>query len=117
TIAQDLIPNLGAASGTTSETGSSCTTGTTGESGGADPEWTNEDDSNGLQNPKTPGGDGWIVGNTIISQNAAVAPDGSMSAATLTATSGSPDSFISDPLVQPSDYYSTSATGSVWIKS
>lgn len=117
TIAQDFIPNAGAGSGTTSETGSSCTTGTGGGSSGAGPEWTNEDDSNGLQNPKAPGGDGWLVGNTTVAQNAAVAPDGSMSATTLTATAGSPDSFISDPLVQPSDYYSTSVTGSVWIKS
>jgi RHS repeat-associated protein len=86
-------------------------------SAGADPApyWTDPDDSNTLINPETPGSSGWGENTASITGNVA-APDGSMTAYTFTASSGSTDSFLWDSVSDAYQYVGETMTGSVWLR-
>ncbi|WP_083808423.1 phage head spike fiber domain-containing protein [Granulicella tundricola] len=120
TAAQDIFSNLAVASGSNGNTGSTTTSGSgaaeTPGGSGAVPQWTNPDDSNllaelGASQP------GWTYTNATVATNAATGPDGLMSAAVVTATSGSQDTYISGTVPNASSYSLETMTGSVWLRS
>jgi YD repeat-containing protein len=118
--AQDIFSNLAVPSGSNGETGSTTTSGsgatsTPGESG-AIQEWTNPDDSNLLLEMSAPNS-GWGSYYATPTPNAAIAPDGTMSATSVSATSGSVDSYVTGQVPNPADYSLETMTGSVWLRS
>jgi hypothetical protein len=93
--AQDFLPTT-TGDGTFSGTGLSCTqpssSGSTFRSG-AIPWWTNPDDSNMVADGDDPTAPGWDSSNTMIpAGNTVLAPDGNMTAGSITANAG--DSLI-----------------------
>lgn len=97
-----------------------CTTGSaagTGSVSGASPQWTNPDDSNMLTNADTPGASSWYVNVGALTASSFAAPDGTMSATTLTANGGSSDTYVTDDVASPALYNSTTVSGSVWLRS
>jgi RHS repeat-associated protein len=96
-----------------------CATGSsagTGSSSGTGPQWTDPDDSNSLLNPDDPGSTGWVNINATLTPSTFAAPDGTMSATTLTANAGSPDSIIAVPVVSPVSFSSTTVVASIWVR-
>lgn len=80
------------------------------------PQWTDPDDSNMLINADTPGANGWGVANATLG-NSLLAPDGTMTASSLTANSGSTDSYIAASATNQYLYDNETMTGSVWLRS
>ena len=114
TAAQDIFSNLAIPSGSNGQTGSTATGGSGAEeapgAGGALPQWTNPDDSNLLGEP----GSYWDMGNTSSVANAAVAPDGTMSA--LAVTGAATNSWVAGFVPNPAQYSGETMTASVWLR-
>jgi RHS repeat-associated protein len=114
TNAQDILgstpettpppPSSGAASGLDGSGGATPT-----------PSWTDPDDSNVLIDPETPGSTGWILNAGAVVGNIA-APDGTTTAYSFTASSGSGDSWINDSVTDAYQYTGETMTGSVWLR-
>lgn len=84
--------------------------------GGATPIWTNPDDSNVLMNPDVPGTAGWVFAAADVT-GGAIAPDGTATASTFIANSGSGDSFLWDQVENASLYAGETMTASIWLRS
>jgi RHS repeat-associated protein len=97
TSAQDVLPS-----------------GTTG-SGQSDND-SSESDTNVLENAEAVGSAGWGAASASITPNSVAAPDGSMTATSVVASSGSQDTYIADTAVNPSLYNSAVFQGSVWLR-
>lgn len=121
TGAQDVFSPTSSGSMSGSGTLGACTSsaGTgSSSSSGANPEWTNPDDSNVLINPDVVGAaQDWGLSEVAVSSNSVVAPDGTTSAATIIANPGSTDSYIADGVASPYLYNGESMVGSVWLRS
>jgi RHS repeat-associated protein len=91
-------------------------TGSNITSDGATPQWTDPDDSNILMNPDAPGAEGWGVPNATIVAGVA-APDGTTTASSFTANSGSTDTYLTDTVMNTDLYDGETMTGSVWLRS
>jgi RHS repeat-associated protein len=75
-----------------------------------------EAEDNTLQSSQQLGGPGWGASNATPTPNAAAAPDGSLTAAVVTANGGSTDSYVDDAVANPSLYDGAAFTGSVWLR-
>ena len=71
---------------------------------------------NALSSPQYIDGSMWGMTNATIVQNSAIAPDGSMTALTMTANSGSTNSYINAVSPTPTLFDGATATGKVWLK-
>ena len=120
TAAQDIYSNLAVASGSNDNTGSTSSSGSGAEqtpgTTGAQPQWTDPDESNLLTDIGSSSSN-WAVESAVVAPNAAVAPDGSMTATTVTATSGSTDTYVQGSPATSADYSLETMTGSVWLRS
>jgi RHS repeat-associated protein len=114
--AQDILGTAQGANTSSFPTGSGNTT--PASSGGATPTpaWTDPDDSNLLENADTPGATGWGVANAAITSGI-IAPDGTSSASSFTASAGSTDSYLAAYASSGSIYDGETMTGSVWLRS
>jgi len=72
--------------------------------------------TNILPNSQTLNGANWGTANVSVTPNAGTAPDGSNTAATVTANSGSSDSYIVNNVPNPSLYDSETVTASVYLR-
>jgi RHS repeat-associated protein len=72
--------------------------------------------TNILPNSQQLNGPTWGVANGTAALNSAVAPDGTATAATVTANSGSPDTYAIDSVPNPSLYDGQTVTGSVYLR-
>jgi RHS repeat-associated protein len=72
--------------------------------------------SNILPNSQQISGPSWAVGNGAVTANNLAAPDGSSTATTVTANSGSPDTYIDNFVPNPSLYDGQTVTGSVYLR-
>nr|WP_246302146.1 RHS repeat-associated core domain-containing protein [Granulicella arctica] len=115
TSAEDIVGSSQGANTTPFATGSGDTV--VGSSSGATPtpSWTDPDDSNILLNPDVPGSTGWEVASSNITTGV-LAPDGTATAASFTASSGSTDSYLGAIAAQSSLYDGETMTGSVWLR-
>ena len=118
TSAQDIFSNLAIPSGSNGETGSTSTSGsgayeTPGQTGAA-PQWTNPDDSNALSDMNS-GAPGWAFPGATTLPNSVIAPDGSMTAMSVTAPS-SGDGFAVGYVASPSAFTGETMSGSVWLR-
>ena len=118
TAAQDIYSNLAVASGSNDNTGSTSTNGSgaseTPGGTGALPEWTNPDDSNLLTDIGATNST-WTKGGAVIAASSVAAPDGSMTATTV--TSNSSDAYVQDSPTTATYYSLETMTGSVWLRS
>ncbi len=116
TAAQDMVGSAQGADTSPFPVGSGNTT--PGSSSGATPtpSWTDPDDSNVLLNPDTPGATGWGSANATI-VGSVMAPDGTTTASSFTATSGSGDTYVTDVASNQYLYDGITMTGSVWLRS
>jgi RHS repeat-associated protein len=119
TSAQDFLNTVtgdGTASAGAGTAECTSTSGAASSSGGS-PQWTDPDDSNVLLNPSEPAnGAGWGFSQVSVQLNNLVAPDGSMTAHTVTATQNA-DSYIFDTASSDTEFSGLPMTGSVWLKS
>ncbi|WP_216843106.1 hypothetical protein, partial [Granulicella sp. S190] len=114
--AQDLI---GPQQGANTSPYPSIPGGWTGSNSGtvaAVPFWTDPDESNLIDNADTPGASGWEIANASIASGIA-APDGTASAYTFTASSGSTDTYLGASVSSQSLFDGESMVGSVWLRS
>jgi RHS repeat-associated protein len=75
-----------------------------------------QDMTNLLPSSQQLSGPSWGIANAAASANSAAAPDGTQTAATLTANSGSTDSYVTNSVPNPSLYDSQTVTGSVYLR-
>jgi RHS repeat-associated protein len=61
-------------------------------------------------------GPSWEIQNGTLANNSVVAPDGTSTGTTMTATSGSPDSYLTDYAQNPSQYSGQVVTASVYLR-
>jgi hypothetical protein len=73
-------------------------------------------DSNILQDSQALGTAGWSGANVTMTPNARPAPDGSLTAGSIVATSGSTNSWVKDYALNPALYDSQVVAGSVWLR-
>ena len=89
--------------------------GTSGSSGQTT-DTSDQSQSNDLENSTAFGGTGWGGANWTMALNSVAAPDGSMTAATLGATSGSTNTYATDFVLNSSLYDGQAVNGSVWLR-
>lgn len=61
-------------------------------------------------------GPSWVIENGAVASSSAVAPDGTSTAATVTANSGSTDTYLVDYVQNPSQYSGKTVTASVYLR-
>jgi len=114
--AQDIAGSATGTNTTPYSVGSGTTTpSTTVSSTSSSLLWTDPDDSNLLVNPDVPGASGWGIGNASLTNNL-LAPDGTMTATSFTANTGSVDSFLLNVTSNQYLYDNETMTASVWLK-
>jgi RHS repeat-associated protein len=119
TSAQDFLnTTIGDGTASAGPGAAECTSTSGGaSSSGASPQWTDPDDSNVLISPGEPvNGAGWGFSQVSVQPNSLLAPDGSMTAHTVSATPKA-DSYIFDTASSETEFSGLPMTGSVWLKS
>lgn len=115
TSAQDLIGTSVGANPTPYSVGVGGTTPSSTASASSPLIWTDPDESNYLMNGDVVGAAGWEYGNITVA-GSIQAPDGTSTASSLTAASGSTDSYISAKASNQYLYDNETMTGSVWLR-
>jgi RHS repeat-associated protein len=105
----DTLNRLASAQDIVGTQGGSSATGQTSDS-------SDQNQSNLLEDSQALGSAGWNYANVTMVTNATDAPDGSMTAGTMTGTAGSASSLVQDLVQYPALYDNISITGSVWLR-
>ena len=72
--------------------------------------------TNVLEDSQAIGSSGWSISQASVVSNSVAAPDGTMTASSLTAVSNSTGSYALDGVVNPALYDNLSMAGSVWLR-